>query len=577
MSHSGTQDMQLWARLHHYHLDPFALKRFADFFSELQVERQEDRQLLLQEIFSALKRFCAKDRTIDQTKMNDAINLQITKIRGVNVTVEKDASVHIVPLAKIPHVRVNELSEELRIYPADINGIHKGRVEALRNRYLLARRRSLRSEVYRRGVHLVSGSGDGSIPLLTSSGLEGIAQDCVIAVLGLLSRRGDAYLLEDLRGAIPLSFEENSLATLRASTFVLEGFMIIVVGTWNGERFRVFRANLPPAERREITLKDAGPSVDFFGLAPTDKIMSKEAEQHSVQSVIVFLAHIHLDRPETHQQLQNFFRTMEERGEQELEDTTFVLIGSFCSISLLWDSGDNTGDTSYIQEDGRGRHLKILLNQLGESIATNAPTAASHSNFILIPGPQDITLLGGVFPQPPIPTSFTSGLKKRLKHFSVAPNPCRLRFFTHEMIVCRRDYLRTFQKAERHCWGSYDVSENKNGNNFLSPREKVEEELSSGDLPKCEKESLAFERVTKAILDEAHLCPDQLSGGVLWKMDDALNLPVLPHLLILCDSVEQWECFYKDTHVVNPGSFSVSGTFLWYTPADRECSIGQLS
>lgn len=576
MNDSNGPDIQMWARLHHYHIDPFALKRFSEFLNEVQLEDQEDRRNLLHDVFVILKRICAKDRIIDNGKMNDAINLQVAKMGSISLDVKRKPSVLVIPLANVPRVRVNEFSDELRVYPPDTTCAHKGRLEALRHRYLLARRRSLRSEVYCRDIHQSSGSGDGGTPLLSTSGLEGIPTSSIVAVLGLLTRRADMYFLEDLNGRIPLRWEYDSLASLQAHSFILEGFIIIATGSWSDEVFRVIRANLPPAERRELTIKDAGTSTDVFGMAPTDKVTAWDAEQQAVQSVIVFLAHIHLDKSETVQHLQKFFLTMEERSEHELEDTTFVFIGGFCSMPLNWGNGDSAVDPSFAVEEDRSYHLKSLLNLLGECIATNAPTAASHSNFILIPGPQDITLLSGLLPQPPIPTSFISGLKKKLKQLSVASNPCRLRFFTQEIVVCRRDYLRTFQRAERQCWGS--LSGGYERSKSFSSSSAVEEESKPEDPPeKKRSHTLEFERVAKTILDEAHLCPDLLNGGVAWKLDDALSLPALPHLLLVCDAVEQWECFYKDVHVVNPGSFSASGTFLWYTPADRECSIGQIS
>lgn len=575
MSDSNAHDIQLWAKLHHYHIDPFALKRFSEFLSELELKSQDDRRQLLHDIFVILKRICSKDRIISHANVNDAINLQVAKVGSANSDIRRKAALLVIPLEKIPRVGVSDFSEELRVFPVDPSCIHKGRLEALRHRYLLARRHSLQSEVYQKDFRQSSVSADNGIPLLSTSGLEGIPTDSVIAVLGLLTRRGGEYFLEDLNGRIPLKFESESLASVRAHSFVLEGFMIIVTGSWSGEVFRVFRANLPPAERREVTLKGTGPSVDFFGLAPTDKITAQKTERQAVQSVIVFLAHIHLDKSETLQQLQKFFLTMEERGEQELEDTTFVLIGNFCSMPLCWGAGNGI-DSSHAGEEDYTFHLRFLLNLLGECIATNAPSAASHSSFILIPGPQDISVLSGVLPQPPIPTSFTNGLRKKLKQFSVAPNPCRLRFLTQEIVICRRDYLRVFQRGERQCWSSQSGGIGT-FTSFSSLPVVEEESKMKGPCETSEAMTQEFERVAKSIVDEAHLCPDLLNGGVLWKLDDALCLPVLPHLLLICDSVEQWECFYKGTHVVNPGSFSVSGTFLWYTPADHECSIGQLT
>lgn len=529
-------EIQQLARVYQCPFHPDALTRLSEFLTEKNVDAAT-RHSLLRDLFSLLQKQCVKDRFVNKALIDSVIELQTRKIRGV-LDQESSPSVQVVALDAIPRVSIDEISEEFRIN-AVADG--SGRLYALRQRYLLARRRCLRSGIYRGDLSNHVG-GDARVPLLPITALEGLSPFTEISVLGVLIRRLDEVYLEDLRGQVKLCLAPN--VRLPEHSFVADGFFVVVSGTWSHNVLNVIRVGLPPAEAREKTLSDAGLSKDLYGLAPPDVSAAAEAEKRALQSVIIFLAHLYLDKQSTMNQLAFFFKKMQERSEAELGDTTFVLIGDFSSTPL------NYGDASHLPNASDGtEEFRVLLDTLGTCISTNAPTAAQQSHFILIPGPRDITALQGFQPQPPLTNHFTKGLKGRLKRVTLAPNPCRLRFFTHEVVVARRDFFRDFAEGVRKLgWGA----------------------------PQSEQEAQgSFERISKTVLDEAHLAPD-MRGAVLWKMDDALQLSVLPHTLLLCDSTEQWEYDYKGVHVVNPGSFAVTGTFLWYTPADGECSLSNV-
>lgn len=542
MINADAQAIQRWARLHQYHLEPLALKRFSDFLSTLS-EEDATLQSVMRRIFNNLKRITKRDRSINADCVTNAINAYLEEIKGSNQN-ETAPSVCVVPLSEVPKVSVNDASGEFKLQQ---DNEAKGRLNALRTRYLLARRRCLRSGIYRR--NLESGSKD-VVPLLTSSALDGLPGDTIVAVLGLLVSREELYYLEDLSGSVRLQIDKRDLTWLTARRgFLSEGFTVVVTGTWASGCLRVVRMDLPPAELRGSAGKDLN-AIDTFGLAPTNMEAAESCERGALQNVIIFLAHIHLDKSVVHDRLSAFFRTMEERSEEELQQTTFVLIGSFCSTSVQFGDVSHLPDSVELEVTG----FQALLDKLGMCISSCSPTAAQYSHFILIPGPNDIASLQGVFPHPSIPSLFASGLQKKIKHLTTAPNPSRIRFLTQEIVVCRRDFLRCFQEQERKTWRECD-SWAFNASTAIQP----------------------YERVVKTVIDEAHLCPELLEGGVLWKLDSALSLPTLPDLLLLCDTTEQWECDYKNVRAINPGSFTVSGTFLWYTPADRECTVSRLN
>ncbi|GET92686.1 DNA polymerase epsilon subunit B, putative [Leishmania tarentolae] len=544
-------EIRSFAQAYKYNLKPLALSRFASFLKKYDTD-EEYRRDLLRDLFSLIGEHCCENRLVDELKADAVISLQEAKIKGCLGT--DGSSVQVISMDAVPKVFVDEVSNELRV---SRSSAALNRLQCLNQRYALARRRCWRCGLYQKSVDQ-GAPHDGSMPLLSTSALEGLDPDLQVAVLGLLVVRDEEVFLEDLRGRIKLKFVEESRVTQHC--FVGNGFLVVVSGFWVNSVLQVARVDLPPAERREVTLRDVGCSMDLFGLAPRNPVESLREEKKRLQSVIIVMAHVHLDKVGTMSKLARFFERMQGLSESELRDVTFVFTGDFSSVPPYF------GDASHLPDifDNSDR-LQILLDGLGRCIAANAPAAAQHSHFVLIPGPSDMTRLQGFQPQTPIATHFAKGVENRTKKLTLAPNPCRLRFHTHEIIIARRDFLRDLQHGELlYEWDRYRT------------KERTDPALDHGAPGEAgAATTTSFERVTKTLLDEAHLSPS-IDDAVLWNADDALRIPVLPHTMLLCDSTEQWECHYKGVHVVNPGSFAVNGTFLWYTPADGQCSLNRL-
>lgn len=545
---SGVEgEIQRLAKASKYDLHPSAVKRLAEFLTKYNTNDTYRRDLL-RDLFSLVQKQYGSVRLIDKAKIEAVISAQENKIRG-SFEAGTANSTQVVGLGSIPKVYVDDISGELKVSGSPVA---YNRLQCLNQRYLLARRRCFRCGLYQKAVEQRL-SNEDLVPLLLTSAMEGLDPNLQIAVLGLILQRDEDIYLEDLRGEIKLKFTDLSRVTEHC--FIGTGCMVVVTGFWANGALVVVRVDLPPAERREMTLRDVGTSTDLFGLAPADPIAAFREERKGVQNVFIVMAHVHLDKPSTMSKLARFFERMQGLGEAELRDVTFVFTGDFSSVPLHFSDASHLPDIF----DSSDR-LQTLLDNLGKCVALHAPTAAQQSQFVLIPGPNDMTVLQGFQPQTPIAAHFAKGLESRVKKLTLAPNPCRLRFFTHEVIIARRDFLRDLQQGEaRYEWDRYRPSKNNAG---------LAAEAASPTVA-------SFERVAKTILDGAHLSPN-IDEAVLWKMDDALRLPVLPHTLLLCDSTEQWECHYKGVHVVNPGSFTVSGTFLWYTPADGQCSLSTL-
>jgi len=62
-------------------------------------------------------------------------------------------------------------------------------------------------------------------------------------------------------------------------------------------------------------------------------------------------------------------------------------------------------------------------------------------------GPLDVGMgASATLPRRPIPAELTGSLRQRVKHVTLASNPCRLRVFTQEVVLFREDLLKTMQR-----------------------------------------------------------------------------------------------------------------------------------
>ena len=105
-------------------------------------------------------------------------------------------------------------------------------------------------------------------------------------------------------------------------------------------------------------------------------------------------------------------------------------------------------------------------------------------------------------PRRAIPEEFIKDLRKKVTHITFASNPCRVRFFTQEIVLFREDLLR---KMQRHV--------------------VVPPSLDSEGHDICQQ-------LVESILDQGHLCPLPLHvRPVYWDLDYTLRLSPLPHLV----------------------------------------------
>lgn len=117
-------------------------------------------------------------------------------------------------------------------------------------------------------------------------------------------------------------------------------------------------------------------------------------------------------------------------------------------------------------------------------------------------GPLDVGT-SVALPRRPIPEQYTKSLRQRVRHVTFASNPCRVRYFTQEIVLFREDLLK---KMQRHL--------------------AVPLVLDDPNVPDITTQ------LVESLLDQAHLCPLPLHAKpVYWELDYALRLFPLPHLV----------------------------------------------
>ncbi|CAI5537135.1 unnamed protein product [Closterium sp. Naga37s-1] len=166
-----------------------------------------------------------------------------------------------------------------------------------------------------------------------------------------------------------------------------------------------------------------------------------------------------------------------------------------------------------------------------------------------------------VLPYPSLPRFFTDPITDALPSvvFLIQPFP----FYSQELVVLRVDLQRHMQRSA-----------------VLPPLKDVDpfthvsrmRPLTHARLlsPWPSAPLVGSSRVATTVVHQAHLSPLPLAAQpVFWDYDFTLHLFPTPHVLILADSSGQSSAVVNGITCINPGSFSLDGTFTAYYPASR--------
>ncbi|GAA6030941.1 hypothetical protein JCM8097_008948 [Rhodosporidiobolus ruineniae] len=342
-------------------------------------------------------------------------------------------------------------------------------------------------------------------------------------IFGLLTRMEDGeFYLEDLDDKVKLDLSE---ATPESGLFT-EGSFVLVDGDYTHESvFRVSEIGHPPSERRDEAMKIHG-HHDFLGIGAlsaveeADMIVAEQSPAHETSFIV--LSDLHLDSAKVLTALKQVLGVYNDMDEKSIPKL-FVLCGNFRSRPWLFD-----GEAM--------REYTDLFTTLA-SILTSFPNLLATSHFLLIPGPTD-PWSSAALPRPALPEPLVKALIAKVPNLTLGSNPCRIRWFSQEIVVFRDDLMgRMMRNAVRFPADEGDASR-------------------KGDLRKA---------LVQTILDQAHLAPLPLPvRPVLWDYDHALRLYPMPTTLILADAFDPYKLVYERCLVFNPGSFH-RRKFTWST------------
>ncbi|CAI5962505.1 unnamed protein product, partial [Closterium sp. NIES-64] len=279
----------------------------------------------------------------------------------------------------------------------------------------------------------------------------------------------------------------------------------------------------PPVEPREEALSLAE-GLDLFGAGPIDAhryawVQQREAEEVAEGHMFIVMADIALHDPQTLQRLATVLGAYDALDEPP---RLFLLIGDLCS------------PPSALASPHLHAHREAF-SQLARVIGAHR-RLKDKSLFVFVPGQADPGPCA-VLPRPSLPRFFTDPITDALPSAVFSSNPSRLKFYSQELVVLRADLQRRMQRCA-----------------VLPPL----------------KDTDPFTHVATTVVHQAHLSPLPLvAQPVFWDYDFTLHLFPAPHVLILADSSGQSSAVVNGITCINPGSFSLDGTFTAYYPASR--------
>lgn len=79
------------------------------------------------------------------------------------------------------------------------------------------------------------------------------------------------------------------------------------------------------------------------------------------------------------------------------------------------------------------------FDSLGDLVASY-PLITRTTHFVLVPGPLDVTI-NVILPRKPLLSSLVNRLKSKIPRLHLATNPCRIKFFSQEIVIFREDMM----------------------------------------------------------------------------------------------------------------------------------------
>ncbi|KAH8491983.1 hypothetical protein H0E87_021543, partial [Populus deltoides] len=535
MSSTVRKLIQKKFKIRGYTLKIDSLDQILSFTNRFLGAEDEALDLLLDHLQSQSQKLGVRSSILDKEPVSRAITALLEADDAVdedfiaNGAVSSSTSaIRVIDAFLIPKFRYDPIKKQFHEHTGGlhIHGDASAKAALYKDRFLLLYQRVLRDSHFSKPAFHTEMSHYGSCEIAPIQSLVG--QMGRRWVMGVISQLEDGHFyLEDLTASVEIDLSKAKVTTgfLSENTIVVaEGEMLV-----NGI-YQVITCGFPPLEERDKSLKSLA-QHDFFGggtLTKEETLRLAELEKRSLNDMFVILSDIWVDSEEAMGKLETVLDGFES---QEVVPSLFVFMGNFCSHPC------NLSFHSFSS-------LRSQFGKLGQMIGAHQ-RLKEHSRFMFIPGPEDAGP-STVLPRCPLPKYLTEELQKHIPNAIFASNPCRVKFYTQEIVFFRHDLL---YRMRRSC---------------LMP-------------PSTEETDDPFEHLVATITHQSHLCPLPLIvQPIIWNYDHCLHLYPSPHTIVLGDRSEQKAFKYTGITCFNPGSFSNDSTFVAYRPCTQEVELSAL-
>ncbi|GAV68532.1 DNA_pol_E_B domain-containing protein/Dpoe2NT domain-containing protein [Cephalotus follicularis] len=513
-----------------YTLKVEALNEILSFVDRFQDAEEEAIDVLL----DWLHKQTLKTSILDKEPVHRVINLLLEAEAATEdhnptpSTVSSHSALRIIDAFLVPKFRFDHIRKQFFQHTGSlpIHGEASAKAALYRERLLLLLQRVARDPHFSKPAFDTEMSSFGSCEISPIQSL--IGQTGTKWVMGVISQLEDGHFyLEDLTSSMEINLSKAKITT----GFFSENTIIVAEGKMLLDGiFEVITCGFPPLEDRDKSLKITA-GHDFFGsgtLTREETLRLADLEKRAVNDMFVILSDIWLDDDEVMGKLETILNGFE--GE-EVVPSLFVFMGNFCSRPC------NLSFNSFSS-------LRLQFGKLGKLIKAH-PRLNEHSRFLFIPGPDDAGP-STVLPRCALPKYLTQEIQNHVPNAIFSSNPCRIKFYTQEIVFFRQDLL---YRMRRSC---------------LIP-------------PSTEETDDPFKHLVATITHQSHLCPLPLIvQPIIWNYDHCLHLYPTPHTIILGDKSEQKAFKYTGITCFNPGSFSNDSTFVAYRPCTQEVEFSSL-
>ncbi|XP_065876273.1 DNA polymerase epsilon subunit B-like isoform X1 [Euphorbia lathyris] len=515
-----------------YGLKVDALDEILSFVNRFRDAEDEAIDLLLDNLQFESEKVGVKSSIIDK----DPIHRVISGLLEADDAVEQapndtfsshSSAIRVIDAFLVPKFRFSSIKNQFYEHTClSIHGDSSAKAGLYKDRYLLLFQRISRDQHFSKPAFDSDISHYGSCEIAPIQSLVG--QTGRQWVMGVISQLEDGHFyLEDLTASVEISLSKAKITTgfLSENTIVVAEGEMLLDGI-----FEVFTCGFPPLEDRDKSLQLLS-QYDFFGggnLTKEETLRLAELEKRAVNDMFVILSDIWLDNEEVMVKLETVLDGFEI---QEVVPSLFVFMGNFCSRPC------NLSFHSFSS-------LRLEFGKLGKIIAAH-PRLKEHSRFLFIPGPDDAGP-STVLPRCALPKYLIEELQKHIPNAIFSSNPCRVKYYTQEIVFFRYNLL---YRMQRSC---------------LMP-------------PSTEETTDPFEHLVATITHQSHLCPLPLIvQPIIWNYDHCLHLYPSPDTIVLGDKSEQKAFNYTGITCFNPGSFSNDNTFVAYRPCTKEVEFSAL-